>query len=81
MDCWRYFVIRMSNGETRVTEPVEEASMAREELSAHLAAFPKERLVEEVLSMWHEFGEVERELAMARQRARSLDGELTQTRS
>ena len=71
----------MTSGETGVTEPVEEASKAREELSAHLAAFPKERLVEEVLSMWHELGEVERELAMARQRARALDGELTQTRS
>ena len=71
----------MSNGETGVTEPVEEASMEREKLSTHLAAFPKERLVEEILSMWHELGEVERELAMARQRARALDGELTQTRS
>ena len=71
----------MSNGEAGVTEPVEEASMEREKLSTHLATFPKERLVEEILSMWHELGEVERELAMARQRARSLDGELTQTRS
>ncbi len=71
----------MSNGEAGVTEPVGEASMEREKLSTHLATFPKERLVEEILSMWHELGEVERELAMARQRARSLDGELTQTRS
>jgi len=71
----------MSNGEAGVAEPVEEASMEREKLSTHLATFPKERLVEEILSMWHELGEVERELAMARQRARSLDGELTQTRS
>ena len=81
MDRWRYFVIKMSNGETGVTEPVEEASMGREEFAANLAAFPKERLVEEVLSVWNELGEVERELAMARQRARALDGELTQTRS
>ena len=66
----------MTSGEAGVTEPVEEASKAREELSAHLASFPKDRLVEEVLSMWHELGEVERELAMARQRARALDGEL-----
>ena len=71
----------MTSGEAGVTEPVEEASKAREELSAHLASFPKDRLVEEVLSMWHELGEVERELAMARQRARALDGELNQTRS
>ena len=71
----------MSNGEAGVAEPVEEASMEREKLSTHLATFPKERLVEEILSMWHELGEVERELAMARQRARALDGELNQTRS
>ena len=55
--------------------------MAREELAAHLASYPKDRLVEDVLSMLHELVEVERELAMARQRARALDGELNQTRS
>ena len=67
--------------EVGVDGPSESSPMNKEELSAHLNAFPKNRLVEEVVSMWEELGELERELAMARQRARALDGELVNLRS
>lgn len=81
MDRQRCFAISVSAGESEVSGSVEPAPMSRDELIAHLAAFSKERLVEEVISVWQELGEVERELAMARQRARALDNELGQTRS
>ncbi len=67
--------------EVGVDEASESTPMKKEDLLAHLNAFPKDRLVEEVVSMWEELGELERELAMARQRARALDGELTRVRS
>ena len=81
MDRRRCFAISVSTGESEVDEAVEASPLSREELVAHLAAFSKERLVEEVISVWQELGEVERELAMSRQRARALDSELGQTRS
>ena len=71
----------MAVEEVGVDGPSESSPMNKEELAAHLNAFPKNRLVEEVVSMWEELGELERELAMARQRARALDGELVNIRS
>ena len=71
----------MAVEEVGVDGPSESSPMNKEELAAHLSAFPKNRLVEEVVSMWEELGELERELAMARQRARALDGELVNVRS
>ena len=64
-----------------VDESLEFTPMKKADLLAHLNAFPKDRLVQEVVSMWEELGELERELAMARQRARALDGELVNVRS
>ena len=64
-----------------VDESLEFTPMKKADLLAHLNAFPKDRLVQEVVSMWEELGELERELAMSRQRARALDGELVNVRS
>ena len=71
----------MAAEEVGVDEALEFTPMIKEDLLAHLDAFPKDRLVQEVVSMWEELGELERELAMARQRARALDGELVNVRS
>ena len=71
----------MAAEEVGVDEALEFTPMKKEDLLAHLDAFPKDRLVQEVVSMWEELGELERELAMARQRARALDGELVNVRS
>ena len=71
----------MAAEEVGVDEALEFTPMKKEDLLAHLNAFPKDRLVQEVVSMWEELGELERELAMARQRARALDGELVNVRS
>ncbi len=84
MDRQRCSLISVSAGESEVSgagEVAEATPMGRDELVAHLGAFSKERLVDEVISVWQELGEVERELAMARQRARALDNELGQTRT
>ncbi len=81
MDRQRCFAISVSTGESEVDKAAESTPLSRDELIAHLAAFSKERLVEEVISVWQELGEVERDLAMSRQRARALDTELGQTRS
>jgi|GEM_PF-125197 len=81
VDCRRCFTISVSTGESEVSEAAEAPEMGRKELIEHLGAFSKDRLVDEVISVWQELGEVERELAMARQRARALDSELGQTRS
>ena len=62
-------------------EVVDPLPMSRDELVAHLSGISHERLVAEVMAMWDELGEMERELAMARQRARSLDFELSSLRS
>ena len=64
-----------------VNEAADSDPMKKEELLAQLNTFPKDRLIEEVVSMWEELGELERDLAMARQRARALDGELVNVRS
>ena len=71
----------MAAEEVGVDEALEFTPMKKADLLAHLNAFPKDRLVQEVVSMWEELGELERELAMARQRARALDGELVNVRS
>ena len=71
----------MAVEEVGVDGSSESGPINKEDLLAHLNAFPKNRLVEEVVSMWEELGELERELAMARQRARALDGELVNVRS
>ena len=71
----------MAVEEVGVDEASKSRPMNKVDLLAHLNAFPKSRLVEEVVSMWEELGELERELAMARQRARALDGELVNIRS
>ena len=71
----------MAAEEVGVDEALEFTPMKKVDLLAHLNAFPKDRLVQEVVSMWEELGELERELAMARQRARALDGELVSVRS
>ena len=77
----RFSSIDVVAEEVGVDEASESTPMKKEDLLAHLNAFPKDRLVEEVVSMWEELGELERELAMARQRARALDGELVKVRS
>ncbi|MEE3304068.1 MAG: hypothetical protein VX191_04190 [Candidatus Thermoplasmatota archaeon] len=71
----------MAAEEVGVNEAAESDPMKKEELLAQLNTFPKDRLIEEVVSMWEELGELERDLAMARQRARALDGELVNVRS
>ena len=71
----------MAAEEVGADEALEFTPMKKEDLRPHLNAFPKDRLVQEVVSMWEELGELERELAMARQRARALDGELVNVRS
>ena len=71
----------MAAEEVGVDEATESTPMKKEDLLAQLNAFPKDRLIGEVVSMWEELGELERELAMARQRARALDGELVDVRS
>ena len=71
----------MAAEEVGVNEAVDSDPMKKEELLAQLNTFPKDRLIEEVVSMWEELGELERDLAMARQRARALDGELVNVRS
>ena len=53
-------------------EQEDPVPMSRDELAEHLTTFSQERLVAEVMAMWDELGEMERELAMARQRARAL---------
>ena len=50
--------------------------MSPEQLTEHLTTFSQERLITEVMTMWTELGEMERSLAMSRQRARALDSEL-----
>ena len=77
----RFSSIDVVAEEVGVDEASKSTPMKKEDLLAHLNAFPKDRLVEEVVSMWEELGELERELAMARQRARALDGELVSMRS
>ncbi|MFL2971620.1 MAG: hypothetical protein ACJZ4M_04500 [Candidatus Thalassarchaeaceae archaeon] len=77
----RFFSIVVAVEEVGVDDASESRPMNKDDLLAHLNAFPKSRLVEEVVSMWEELGELERELAMARQRARALDGELVNIRS
>ncbi len=62
-------------------EQEDPVPMSREELANHLTTFSQERLVAEVMAMWDELGEMERELAMARQRARALDSELGEIRN
>ncbi|MEC9478314.1 MAG: hypothetical protein VX653_05460 [Candidatus Thermoplasmatota archaeon] len=71
----------MAAEEVGVNEAAKSDPMKKEELLAQLNTFPKDRLIEEVVSMWEELGELERDLAMARQRARALDGELVNVRS
>ena len=71
----------MAAEEVGVDEALGFTPIKKEDLLSHLNAFPKDRLVQEVVSMWEELGELERELAMARQRARALDGELVNVRS
>ena len=71
----------MAAEEVGVNEAADSDPMKKEELLAQLNTFPKDRLIEEVVSMWEELGELERDLAMARQRARALDGELVNVRS
>ena len=77
----RFSSVVVAVEEVGVNEAVESDPMKKEELLAQLNTFPKDRLIEEVVSMWEELGELERELAMARQRARALDGELVNVRS
>ena len=71
----------MAAEEVGVNEAADSDPMKKEELLAQLNTFPKDRIIEEVVSMWEELGELERDLAMARQRARALDGELVNVRS
>ena len=71
----------MAAEEVGVNEAADSDPMKKEELLAQLNTIPKDRLIEEVVSMWEELGELERDLAMARQRARALDGELVNVRS
>ena len=71
----------MAAEEVGINEAADSDPMKKEELLAQLNTFPKDRLIEEVVSMWEELGELERDLAMARQRARALDGELVNVRS
>ena len=54
----------MAVEEVGVDDASESRPMNKVDLLAHLNAFPKSRLVEEVVSMWEELGELERELAM-----------------
>ena len=57
------------------------APMSPEQLTEHLPTFSQERLITEVMTMWTELGEMERSLAMTRQRARALDSELGELRA
>jgi len=57
------------------------APMSPEQLTEHLTTFSQERLITEVMTMWTELGEMERSLAMTRQRARALDSELGELRA
>ena len=77
----RFSSVVVAAEEGGVNEAAESDPMKKEELLAQLNTFPKDRLIEEVVSMWEELGELERDLAMARQRARALDGELVNVRS
>ena len=77
----RFYSVVVAAEEVGVNEAAESDPMKKEELLAQLNTFPKDRLIEEVVSMWEELGELERDLAMARQRARALDGELVNVRS
>ena len=55
--------------------------MSPEQLTEQLTTFSQERLITEVMTMWTELGEMERSLAMSRQRARALDSELGELRA
>ncbi|MCH2441266.1 MAG: hypothetical protein MK169_02320 [Candidatus Thalassarchaeum sp.] len=77
----RFSSVVVAAEEVGVNEAADSDPMKKEELLAQLNTFPKDRLIEEVVSMWEELGELERDLAMARQRARALDGELVNVRS
>tara|TARA_B100001750_G_scaffold2668_1_gene2181 strand:+ start:1254 stop:1763 length:510 start_codon:yes stop_codon:yes gene_type:complete len=77
----RFSSVVVAAEEVGVNEAAKSDPMKKEELLAQLNTFPKDRLIEEVVSMWEELGELERDLAMARQRARALDGELVNVRS
>ena len=77
----RFSSVVVAAEEIGVNEAAKSDPMKKEELLAQLNTFPKDRLIEEVVSMWEELGELERDLAMARQRARALDGELVNVRS
>lgn len=57
------------------------APMSPEQLTEQLTTFSQERLITEVMTMWTELGEMERSLAMSRQRARALDSELGELRA
>ena len=46
----------MAVEEVGVDGPSESSPMNKEELLAHLNAYPKNRLVEEVVCMWEELG-------------------------
>ena len=59
----RFSSIDVVAEEVGVDEASKSTPMKKEDLLAHLNAFPKDRLVEEVVSMWEELGELERELA------------------
>ena len=77
----RFSSVVVAAEEVGVNEAAKSDPMKKEELLAQLNTFPKDRLIEEVVSMWEELGELERDLARARQRARALDGELVNVRS
>ena len=49
----------MAAEEVGVNEAAKSDPMKKEELLAQLNTFPKDRLIEEVVSMWEELGELE----------------------
>ena len=77
----RFSSVVVAAEEVGGNEAADSDPMKKEELLAQLNTFPKDRLIEAVVSMWEELGELERDLAMARQRARALEGELVNVRS
>ncbi len=74
-------MIRVGAQNTEQGEVIDPLPMSRDELVAHLSGISHQRLVAEVMAMWDELGEMERELAMARQRSRALDFELNGLRT